>query len=460
MEVFITRAVQLILSLSILVLIHEFGHFIFSRIFHVRVEKFYMFFNPVFSIIRIKRINGKLRFSWFSKSEPEDFKAVPEKTEFGIGWVPLGGYCTISGMIDESMNTEQMAQPAQPWEFRTKPAWQRLLIMVAGVLFNFLLALFIYSAVLNVWGEKYLPLENATMGMDYSPVAHEVGFVDGDILLSADGTDLDRLDEETVRLIVEASEVTVLRDSQRVNIKIPAEFMQKIMAGEQGFAGYRFPAVVKDVVAGSPAKKCGLMSGDSLTAIQGKPTLTYFDFVGELANYKDSLIKLSFYRNGVAQSMSIRPDENGKLGFTARHFTEIFKTNEISYSFFESIPAGIKKGVDKLTGYASDMKYAFTKEGAKSLGGFGAIGSLFPPMWSWEIFWDTTAFLSIILAFMNILPIPALDGGHIFFLMYEVITRRKPSDKFMGYAQMVGMFLLLALLVYANGNDIYRWLFK
>jgi regulator of sigma E protease len=460
MESFLIRALQLILSLSILVIIHEFGHFIFSRMFKVRVEKFYMFFNPLFSIFRAKKINGRLRFSWFSKSSPEEFNAEPDQTEFGLGWVPLGGYCAISGMIDESMNTEQMAQPEQPWEFRTKSAWQRLLIMVSGVLFNFILALGIYSAVLDVWGDEYLPMENAVMGMDFSPAAHEVGFMDGDRFVSADGIKIKRYNEESLRLIVEASKVVVARDHKEQIVNIPADFMQKIMAGKRGFAGYRFPTVIKEVTKGSACEKAGLRPGDSLTAIQGKAIATFPDFAQELSLHKNSLIQLTYFRNGMSQTISIKPDTEGKLGFYPRNINEIYLLNKQEFSFFESIPAGIDKGIKKLTGYTSDMKYAFTKEGAKSLGGFGAIGSLFPAQWDWKNFWETTAFLSIILAFMNILPIPALDGGHILFLFYEIITRRKPSDKFMEYAQMVGMFLLFALLIYANGNDLYKLIFK
>jgi regulator of sigma E protease len=460
MELFLIRAFQLILSLSILVVIHEFGHFIFSRLFKVRVEKFYMFFNPVFSIFRVKKLNGKLRFSWFSKTSPDEFKAEPDKTEFGLGWVPLGGYCAISGMIDESMNTEQMAQPEQPWEFRSKPAYQRLLIMVGGVLFNFILALMIYAAVLNVWGDEYLPVENAIMGMDYSPAAHEAGFKDGDRLVAADGAKFERFNDEAMRLLTSAREVSVWRDSREVQIQMPADFMEKLIAGEQGFAGFRFPTVIKEVSSGSPCAKAGLISGDSLAAIGGKPTLTFADFVELLSQNKGKTIQLTYYRNGLPQTIGIRPDQNGKLGFTARMADEIFPVRKQEYSFFQSIPEGINKGIGKLTGYASDMKYAFTKEGAKSLGGFGTIGKLFPAEINWKHFWETTAFLSIILAFMNILPIPALDGGHILFLFYEIIFRRKPSDKFMEYAQMTGMFLLFALLIYANGNDLYRWLFK
>jgi len=460
MEVYLIRALQLILSLSILVLVHEFGHFIFSRMFKVRVERFYMFFNPLFSIFRAKKINGKLRFSWFSKEAPADFKAEPDKTEFGLGWVPLGGYCAISGMIDESLNAEQMAQPAQPWEFRTKPAGQRLLIMVAGVLFNFILALCIYSAVLHTWGDEYLPVQNATMGMDFSPVAHEAGFVDGDIFVSADSVKLERFNDSALRQIVEASQVVVLRGNKKETVKIPTEFMQKIIAGGKGFAAFRFPTVIKDVIKKSPCAEAGLMPGDSLTAIQGKEVATFANFIDKLSSSKDSLIQLTFFRNGMTQTIAIHPDKDGKLGFAPKMPNEIFATKKLEFTLLEAIPAGIHKGIAKLTGYTSDMKYAFTKEGAKSLGGFGAIGGLFPPDWDWKNFWETTAFLSIILAFMNILPIPALDGGHIMFLLYEIIARRKPSDKFMEYAQMVGMFLLFALLIYANGNDLYRLIFK
>ncbi len=460
MELFLIRAFQLILSLSILVLIHELGHFLFARLFKVRVEKFYMFFNPVFSIFRAKKIDGKLKFSWFSKNSPASFKEAADKTEFGMGWVPLGGYCAISGMIDESMNKEAMAEPAKPWEFRSQKAGKRLLIMVGGVLFNFILALMIYSAVLNFWGEEYLPVENATMGMDYSPAAQKAGFKDGDRLISADGVTFEQFNDEAMRLIANAKTVLVQRDTQQVLIQMPQKFMETLISSAQGFAGFRFPTVIKEVSTGSACDKSGLQSGDSLTAINGKQTLTFPSFVEELGKNKNKTIQLEYYRNGVAQTIKITPDENGKLGFTTSLPEDIYATRVEKFSFFASIPAGIKKGIGKLTGYASDMKYAFTKAGAQSLGGFGTLGKLFPAEIDWKHFWETTAFLSIILAFMNILPIPALDGGHILFLFYEIIFRRKPSDKFMEYAQMTGMFLLLALLVYANGNDLYRWLFK
>jgi regulator of sigma E protease len=460
MEPFLTRAAQLILSLSILILVHELGHFLFARKFKVRVDKFYMFFNPLFSLVRLKKIDGKFHFSWFSKQAPAAFQDKPDVTEFGLGWIPLGGYCSISGMVDESLNMDQMAQAAQPWEFRTKKAGQRLLIMAGGVLFNFVLALIIYSAVLNVWGETYVPLRSATMGMEFAPVAQEAGFRDGDILMEADGVALDRFDEHSIRQVLEAKQVKVLRGGSESVVTLPAHFMTKLIESGQGFASFRYPTIVKEVNDGTPSAKANLMPGDSLVAVNGRYTESFPLFVEALSKFKGQTIDLSFYRLGTEKHVRITPDENGKLGFMAKSPNELLPTKVREYTFFQSIPAGITKGFTTLTGYASDMKYAFTKAGAKSLGGFGTLGKLFPAEMDWEVFWLTTAFLSIILAFMNILPIPALDGGHILFLLYEIIFRRRPSDKFMQYAQMTGMFLLFALLVYANGNDLYRWLFR
>ncbi|MCX6309834.1 MAG: site-2 protease family protein, partial [Bacteroidia bacterium] len=348
MELFLIRAFQLILSLSILVLIHELGHFLFARLFKVRVEKFYMFFNPAFSIFRAKKIDGKLKFSWFSKNSPASFKEAADKTEFGLGWVPLGGYCAISGMIDESLNTEAMAEPQKPWEFRSKPAGQRLLIMVGGVLFNFILALMIYSAVLNVWGEEYLPVENATMGMDYSPVAKKVGFQDGDRLVSADGVTFEQFNDEAMRLIANAKQVVVMRDTQQVIIRMPQKFMETLITGEQGFAGFRFPTVIKEVSKGSPCAKAGLLTGDSLTAINGTNTVTFPEFVETLGKNKNTSIQLSYYRDGVAKVIKITPDADGKLGFTTCLPEDIFATRVEKFSFFASIPAGIHKGIGKL----------------------------------------------------------------------------------------------------------------
>ena len=444
METFLVKALQLILSLSILVLVHEFGHFIFARIFKVRVEKFYLFFDPWFSIFKFKPKNSD--------------------TEYGVGWLPLGGYCKISGMIDESMDKEAMAQPPKPYEFRSKPAGQRLMIMVAGVLFNFLLALFIYSMVLFTWGDTFLPLKNVKAGMDYSETFHNVGFQDGDILLKADDTELERFGEDCFRRVLNAQTVTVLRGGVETVIPIPEDMAQRVMRDKKGFASYRFPMggreLGKTESGESPAAVAGLQSGDSIVSINGIVTPSFYEVGEVLAQNKDKDVLVGFYRAGIPQTLTLHTDTAGKMGIYSVSPFDMYQTVTRKYGFFESFPAGVMLGVNTLKGYVSDMKYVFTKEGASSLGGFGTIGSLFPAEWDWHSFWMKTAFLSIILAFMNILPIPALDGGHVMFLLYEVIARRKPSDKFLEYAQVTGMFLLFALLIYANGNDIFRFFFK
>jgi regulator of sigma E protease len=441
METFLIRALQLLLSISILVVVHEFGHFLFARLFKVRVEKFYLFFDPWFALFR--------------------YKPKGSETEYGIGWVPFGGYCKISGMIDESMDKEQMAQPPQPYEFRSKSSGKRLLIMVGGVLFNFLLALFIYSMVLFAWGDKYLPLENMKMGMDYSDTFHDVGFQDGDILLNADGAKLERFGMDALRAVSNATNVTVLRHGIETVISMPADMMQRILRNKQGFASTRFPMIIDRLVDDkAPAALAGLQPKDSIVSVDNIATPTFYDVSEQLNEKKNREISLGFYRNGVEQTAQVKLDSLGKLGIYPVDPNQIYTTVTATYGFLTSFPAGIRLGVNTLKGYVGDMKYVFTKEGASSLGGFGAIASLFPPQWDWRSFWMTTAFISIILAFMNILPFPALDGGHVMFLLYEVITRRKPSDKFLEYAQITGMLLLFGLLIYANGNDLFRFIFK
>ncbi|NMB48933.1 MAG: RIP metalloprotease RseP [Bacteroidales bacterium] len=440
METFLIRALQLMMSLSILVIVHEFGHFIFARIFKIRVEKFYLFFDPGFALFRYKPKNSE--------------------TEYGIGWLPLGGYVKIAGMIDESLDKEQMAQPPQPWEFRSKPAWQRLLVMIAGVLFNIILAFVIYAMVLFTWNDTYLPLKNVHMGMEFSEVAHRVGFQDGDILLKADDKELERFGVSTLLDIVNARQVTVLRDGQEVIIPIPENFMNELMAAKEGFAAYRFPTVVAEVQEGTGAAKAGLRPGDSLVAINSVPTPTFADFKRELERNKNQEITIEFYRNGILNTTVAQVDSTGLLGFYPKSPMQIYQPVTIRYNFFEAFPAGIKMGIQTLKDYVNQFKYVFTKEGVSSLGGFGTIGSLFPPVWDWHAFWMMTAFLSVILAFMNILPIPGLDGGHVLFLLCEVISGKKPSEKFLEYAQIAGMIFLLALVLYANGMDIIRAIFK
>lgn len=445
------RALQLIMSLSLLIIIHEGGHFLFARLFKVRVEKFCLFFDFWFTLFK--------------------FKPKKSDTEYAIGWLPLGGYVKIAGMIDESMDTEQMKQPAQPWEFRSKPAWQRLLIMVGGVLFNFLLALFIYSMILFTWGDQYVPVQKAPLGMEFNETAKEIGFKDGDILLSADDVEFHRYDGDMLSQVADARIVKVLRDGKEAAIYIPEDMMQRLMADSIRFASFRFPYVVDSVFVNSPAQLAGVQSGDSIIALDGQP-IAYFDFKDAMAERqknaaaleKDSidphLITLTYVRAGVTDTLTMRTDSAFMMGVTALVNTDrLLPVVKKEYGFFESFPAGVQLGVKTLKGYVGNMKYLFSKEGAKQLGGFGTIGSIFPATWDWHQFWYMTAFLSIILAFMNILPIPALDGGHVLFLFYEIIARRKPSDKFMEYAQMTGMVLLFGLIIWANFNDILRFFF-
>lgn len=449
METFLIRALQLIMSLSLLVVIHEMGHFLFARLFKIRVEKFCIFFDPWFSIFRFKPKNSD--------------------TQYVLGWLPLGGYVKISGMIDESMDTEQMKQPAQPWEFRSKPAWQRLLVMVAGVVFNFILAIFIYSMILFAWGERYVSTQGATSGMAFSQTAKNIGFQDGDILISADDVPFDRYD---LRKIIDARIVKVKRAGAEVSIYIPEDLMQNLMVDSMSFAMYSTPFVIDSVMDNSPARVAGLLAGDSITAINGK-SVAYHEYLAEVQEIKKqaqtaeaadsvdlSRISLAYYRAGVSDTLSLSLDTaTYTIGVLARSPEKILPIVQVNYGFAESFPAGIALGVKTLKGYVGDMRHVFSKQGAKQLGGFATIGSIFPATWDWQQFWAMTAFLSIILAFMNILPIPALDGGHVLFLLYEIIARRKPSEKFIEYAQVTGMFLLLGLLVWANFNDIMRFLF-
>ena len=446
METFLIRALQLIMSLSLLVIIHEGGHFLFARLFKTRVEKFCLFFDPWFTLFKFKPKNSE--------------------TEYGIGWLPLGGYVKIAGMIDESMDTEQMKQPMQPWEFRAKPAWQRLLIMIGGVLFNFLLALFSYSMILFAWGDEYVPLQKAPLGMDFNETAKAIGFRDGDILVSADGVPFERYGGDMLTSIVDARQVSVLRNGQEVSVYIPEDMMERLLADSVRFASFRYPFVIDSIMPGQPAALAGLQPGDSITQLDGR-NIANFDFKEEMLNRQKAandstsrLLTLTYVRAGVADTVKLTTDSLYQIGVAASLQTnKLLPVVKKEYSFFASIPAGVTLGVNTLKGYVSQMKYLFSKEGAKQLGGFGTIGSIFPATWDWYQFWYMTAFLSIILAFMNILPIPALDGGHVLFLIYEIVARRKPSDKFMERAQMVGMFLLFGLLIWAIFNDVIRFFF-
>ena len=440
METFLIKALQLIMSLSLLVLIHEGGHFLFARLFKTRVNKFCLFFDPWFTLFK--------------------FKPKKSETEYAIGWLPLGGYVQIDGMVDETQSANELDHPVQPWEFRAKPAWQRLFIMIGGVLFNFLLALFIYSMILFTWGDEYIPVQQAPLGMSFNETAKSVGFRDGDVLISADGVPFERLNTDLLTAVVDARQVTVMRNGAEASVYIPEDMMQRLMADSIRFASFRLPYVIESVVTNTPAFHAGLQAGDQITHLDGK-AIDYNEFLAEMYKRRESNgpheIQLTYIRRNQTDTLTIMSDSTYRIGVMVN--PDVMPVVRKEYGFFEAFPAGIALGVNTLKGYVSQMKYLFSKEGAKQLGGFGAIGSIFPSTWDWHQFWNMTAFLSIILAFMNILPIPALDGGHVLFLLYEIIARRKPSDKFMERAQMIGMLLLFTLHIWANLNDIIRYLF-
>ena len=456
MEIFFIRALQLILCFMLLVVLHEGGHFLFAKIFKVRVEKFCLFFDPWFTLFK--------------------FKPKKSDTTYALGWLPLGGYVKISGMIDESMDTEQMKQPVKPWEFRAKPAWQRLFIMIGGVLVNFLTALAIYAMVLFTWGDTYTPLRNMTDGLKYNEMAQSVGFRDGDIPLRTDAVELERMDGDMFRAISEAHSVTVLRDGKEVTFSLPGDLsLLEMLKDQPRFAEVLMPSRIDSVTAGGVADKAGIRAGDELIGYNGKAFSTWNEYAvvrGSIAdvlaqgNAADSMkmrqaaLVVRRAETGMIDTLNVMLGKDYKLGIawnlpTATRYESVTRT----YGFFESFPAGAVHGWKVLTGYVDDLKYVFTAEGAKSVGSFGAIGSMFPAVWDWQRFWELTAFISLMLAFMNILPIPALDGGHVFFLLVEVIMRRKPSDKFMERAQTVGMTLLLLLMAFALFNDFRNFLF-
>ncbi len=495
METFLIRALQLILSLSILVFLHEFGHFFFARLFKVRVEKFYLFFNPNFSLLRAKKVAGKWQVKFFAKNVPAnerpatdangnqildekgkpvmepvnaedlpdgDWRKYPDSTEWGIGWLPLGGYCKIAGMIDESMDKTQMALPPKDWEYRSRPVWHRLPIIVGGVLVNFILAMVIYAAVLFTWGKEYLPFENARFGFQFSETFLNNGFQQGDRVIDIEGEHVEQRADFVEKILVEGKRrVTVERGGEELEIVLPRNFDQLLLAsGERDLITPRHPFVIEEVSPGSPAEKASLMAGDSIVSINDKQGVAFNEVAEALMNFANQEIEVGFVRQGELQTTKLIVGDDAKMGVILRSPLAFFETRKISYGFFEAIPAGITLGWETLVSYVKQFRLVFTKEGSKQVGGFGSIGKMFPKAWDWQTFWSMTALLSVILAFMNFLPIPALDGGHVMFLMYEMITGKKPGDKFMEYAQTAGMIILLSLLVFANGNDILKAFFK
>ena len=451
MEIFIIKALQFMLAISLLVLLHEGGHFFFAKLFGIRVEKFYLFFNPWFHLFEYKPRNSD--------------------TTYGLGWLPLGGYCKIAGMIDESFDTEQMKQPAQPWEFRSRPAWQRLLVMIGGVLVNFITALAIYAMILFVWGDSYVPAKDMTHGIKFNQEAKSMGFRDGDILIGTDKATFKQWGGDMIRDLSKAQRVDIIRDGKNMSVNITKELsMLEMVNSNPPFATPLLPNTVNTILPGSPAEKCGIVSGDKITSINVKAINSWNELTYETGQLAYSLsvtpadsinirtVTITIDRAGKADTLKTMLTADLKLGITPLLLYDLYKPVTVEYGLFESIPAGAVYGVNVLKGYVDDMKYVFTSEGAKSIGGFGTIGNLFPASWDWYLFWKMTAFLSIILAFMNILPIPALDGGHVLFLLYEMIARRKPSEQFLIVAEYIGFGLLLLLLLYANINDILRML--
>ena len=438
MSPFAVKAIQLLMSLSLLIILHELGHFIPARIFKTRVEKFFLFFD--------------VKFALFQKKIGE--------TTYGIGWLPLGGYVKISGMIDESMDTEQMQQPAQPWEFRSKPAWQRLIIMLGGVTVNLILGFLIYMMILFVWGKNTLYSEALPLGLDPSPIAEEIGFQAGDQLITVDGKALDNVLEINKFLFLRSVESVIVKhtDGRTEQLAIPDDFGKRMFeSGELIPFSPVTMAVLDSVIPNSPAATAGLLPNDKILSIDGIQVQNWSDFKDEMTD-ESRTINLVYERNRSQDTLQLTTDIDGTLGVFPQ-FPGVAFTNE-ELSLTESISEGFSYGYWTLHDYVAQFQYIFTQKGASQLGGFGAIGNMFPSTWNWKGFWASTALISIILAFMNILPIPALDGGHVMFLAYEIITGRKPNDKFMEYAQMFGFFLLLALVLYANGNDLYRLIFS
>lgn len=438
----VIKILQLILSLSILVVVHEFGHFGAAKFFKTRVEKFYLFFNP-----------------WFSL-----FKFNYKGTEYGMGWLPLGGYVKISGMIDESMDKEQMALPPQSWEFRSKPAWQRLIIMLGGVFMNVVLAVVIYIGILSYYGEEYLPTSEANKyGIGVDSLAMEMGFLNGDKIVSVDGIYVEDFQKIPVNMILnEAKTIQVIRNGEKFDIVLPEGSLNKLIKHKAPILSVRIPFIADRFGKNSIGEKAGLKVGDSIIGIN-KIYIKYFiDFRNEIQNHKNQDVTIIVKRQSDTLSIDMKLDETGLIGvYPQSDLNNFFNLHKKQYGIIEAIPAGFNRTWKGIDNYLKQLKLLFSPEvkAYEGIGGFGMIASIFPSEWHWQSFWRLTAFLSIMLAIINILPIPALDGGHVMFLFYEIVARRKPSDRFLEYAQIFGMVILFSLMIYANGMDLVRWLY-
>jgi len=438
----ILKVIQVIIALSILVLVHEFGHYFFARLFKIRVEKFYLFFDPWFSIFK--------------------FKPKGSDTEYGMGWLPLGGYCKISGMIDESMDKEALKEEPKPWEFRSKPAWQRFFVLFGGVFFNFILAILIYSSTLFTWGEEYLKNQDAIYGVQCNDLALEIGFKNGDKVISVDGAPVEKF--QSIQIDIARNQATsalVSRDKDTVLVNINPQYIPAIL-NTPGMFGLRVPYEILSVPDSSINYSAGLLPGDRVVGVDTIQVSIIQDIQPILLAHKNDSINVSLNRKGELLIKSLLVDSVGRIGvFLNSDIKNFFKVTAVNYSLFSSLQAGATKTFSTIGNYIKELGLIFSPktEAYKSVGSFIAIGNIFPASWNWEIFWNITAWLSIMLAVVNLIPIPALDGGHLLFVIYEMITRRKPSDKFLEYAQFVGMLFLLAIMFLAFGNDIYR-LFK
>jgi regulator of sigma E protease len=442
MDIFIKLS-QFLLSLSLLIILHELGHFIPAKLFKTRVEKFYLFFDVKYSLIK-KKIG---------------------ETEYGIGWLPLGGYVKISGMIDESMDKEQMALPPQPWEFRSKPAWQRLIIMLGGVTVNFILAFIIYIGMAFAYGDTYIANADLKDGLLIENKAMQnVGFKTGDKIISIDGEKVTKFDNELNMKIIMAKQVLIERNGTEQTIKMPGDFVDQLSKFEKkSLVSIRMPFAITSISEGS--QNTALQPKDIILSLNGQKTRYYDEVTTVLENNKNKTISATVLRNEKEVPLEVNVSKDAKLGIVVGRLgleslekLGYYKVSTQEFGFLESIPVGLQKGKDQLVGYGKQLKMIFNPEtkAYKQVGGFKAIFDIFPNTWSWEVFWNITALLSIMLGVMNLLPIPALDGGHVMFLLYEIISGKKPSDKFLENAQMVGFVLLITLLLFANGNDIYK----
>lgn len=482
METFFIKALQLIVALMLLVTVHEFGHYIFARIFGIKVNRFYLFFNPGFSLLKYFPSEGKLQIiAWTKKVDDREepralltikagkpHSVVNKKgnpswaaTIYGLGWLPLGGYCDIAGMVDETKGADQLESQPQPWEFRSKGVFKRFCVMVAGVLFNFILAILIYAGIAFYWGDRAVPFDRIAEGMDYSQPLLNAGFQNGDMLLAINGERAGvGSTKQNWSMFQPGAKVMVLRNhTDSVTITIPSSTLEELAQLQSAPMEMRMPAIAEQVQAG-PASRADMQEGDRIMKLGTDTIPSITEMRVALKKYADKATPMLVLRGDSLITLTITPSSEGLIGILLRPASSIYPYEEVHYNAFQALPRGWQLGTEQLTTYVSSLKLLFTKSGVQQVGGFGAIGNMFPSQWNWYAFWNIAAFLSVILAFMNIIPIPGLDGGHVLFLLWEMVTRHKPSDKVLEWANTIGFAFLILLLLYANGNDIIRAFLK